>query len=182
MKKIFLFCIPILAIGGLLVAYGAMNPQEKSGSQNQKETERKARPKPNKDGKVVLTNDEWKKILTPEEYHVLREQGTERAFAGKYDEFFEAGTYVCNGCDLPLFSSKHKFNSGCGWPAFYQPIDKKAIEEKPDSSYGMRRIEVVCSRCGGHQGHVFEDGPKPTGLRYCINSVSIHFEPEKKGK
>ncbi len=178
MKKLLLLMISLFAIGGLLAMYGATGAPGQSSAK--KEEPRKPRPKPNKDGKVVLSDEEWKKILTPEEFDVLRKKGTERAFAGKYDEFFEAGTYICNGCDLPLFSSKHKFNSGCGWPAFYQGIDKKAITEHLDTSYGMRRTEVVCSRCGGHLGHVFDDGPKPTGLRYCINSVSIFFVPDKK--
>lgn len=180
MKKLVLLIIPAIALVSVLAMSGAMWGQGDGASKTQ--SERKPRPKPNKDGKVVLTDAEWKKILTPEEFDVLRKKGTERAFAGKYDEFFEPGTYVCNGCDLPLFSSKHKFNSGCGWPAYWQPIDKKAIVERPDTSYGMRRTEVLCSRCGGHLGHVFDDGPKPTGLRYCINSLSLFFIPDKKDK
>lgn len=127
--------------------------------------------------KVVKTEQEWKKILTPEQYHILREKGTERAFTGKYWKSKEPGTYVCAGCGQELFSSKTKFDSGTGWPSFYDVIDKSKVELKDDYSYGMHRVEVVCSRCGGHLGHVFDDGPKPTGLRYCINSASLDFKP-----
>ena len=129
--------------------------------------------------KIVKTDAEWKETLSPEAYHVLREQGTERAFTGEYWNNKEKGTYLCRACSLPLFSSDTKFKSGTGWPSFYQPIDKAHIEEEIDNSYGMRRVEIHCARCGGHQGHVFPDGPKPTGLRYCINSVSLKFEKEK---
>ncbi len=129
--------------------------------------------------KVVKTPNEWKEILNPVEYNVLREQGTERSFTGEYWDNKEKGTYNCRGCQLPLFSSDTKFKSGTGWPSFYTPVDKAHIEEHVDISYGMRRVEVVCARCGGHQGHVFPDGPEPTGLRYCINSVSLSFEKEE---
>ena len=126
---------------------------------------------------------EWKKKLSPEQYEVLRRKGTERAFTGKYCNSKEKGVYRCAGCGNPLFDSEAKFDSGTGWPSYYQPVSREAVQSEEDNSYGMIRIEVLCSRCGGHLGHVFPDGPQPTGQRYCINSVSLDFEPrEKRGE
>ncbi|MEM1406257.1 MAG: peptide-methionine (R)-S-oxide reductase MsrB [Bacteroidota bacterium] len=125
--------------------------------------------------KVIKTEAEWKKELTTEEYHILREKGTERAFTGEYWNNHDKGTYHCGGCQLELFSSDTKFESGSGWPSFYEPLDQENVAIERDTSFGMVREEVLCARCGGHLGHVFADGPEPTGLRYCINSASLDF-------
>lgn len=127
---------------------------------------------------LELSKDEWKKRLTPEQYKVLREHGTERAWTSPLNDEKRPGVFVCAGCGQPLFSSEHKFDSGTGWPSFWRPIDDKAIGTSEDRSFFMRRTEVHCSNCGGHQGHVFPDGPEPTGLRYCINGVALKFEPK----
>jgi len=122
-------------------------------------------------------NEYWRDKLTPQEYHVCREKGTERAFTGEYWNTREKGVYHCRCCGEPLFLSDSKFDSGCGWPSFFQPADADVILEETDRSHGMIRTEVMCKACGAHLGHVFEDGPKPTGLRYCINSLSIRLKP-----
>jgi peptide-methionine (R)-S-oxide reductase len=125
----------------------------------------------------ALSAAEWKARLSPMQYQVLREKGTERAYSGDTWDNHAKGTYVCAGCGQEVFSSDTKFESGTGWPSFWAPIHKKAVEERVDTSWFMRRVEIVCSRCGGHLGHVFEDGPKPTGLRYCMNSAALKFVP-----
>lgn len=129
--------------------------------------------------KVVKTDEEWRAQLTPKQYHVLRDKGTEPAFTGEYARSKEQGVYTCAGCGQELFDSSTKFESGTGWPSFFQPIDAEAVEEESDTSYFMRRTEVMCSRCGGHLGHVFNDGPKPTGLRYCMNSAALKLVPKE---
>jgi peptide-methionine (R)-S-oxide reductase len=126
--------------------------------------------------RVSKTEPEWKETLTPEQFYILRRKGTERAFTGIYWNHHEEGTYRCAGCDSKLFESTSKFDSGCGWPSYDRPIAEDVIEKTPDNSLGMRRIEVLCSRCGGHLGHVFNDGPTETRLRYCINSAALKFE------
>jgi len=129
--------------------------------------------------KVEKSAEEWQAELTAQEYNILREAGTERSFSGDLWDHKEKGTYICAACGLPLFSSGTKFKSGTGWPSYYEPIKPEYVEEETDSSYGMKRVEVLCARCDGHLGHVFEDGPKPTGLRYCINSYSLDFVKEQ---
>ncbi len=129
--------------------------------------------------RIMKTDDQWKKELTPEQYRVLRQEGTERAFTGRYWNHHGEGVYVCAGCGLELFDSSTKFDSGTGWPSYWAAFEKANVHEVVDRSLGMTRIEVECARCGGHLGHLFDDGPKPTGMRYCINSASLEFKAKK---
>jgi peptide-methionine (R)-S-oxide reductase len=126
--------------------------------------------------KIRKTDEEWRRSLTSEQYRILRQKGTERPFTGQYADSAASGTYLCAGCGLELFDSETKFNAGCGWPSFYQPLEGEHVEEHEDLSHGMRRTEVTCARCGGHLGHVFPDGPRPTGMRYCINSAALQLD------
>ena len=158
-----------------VLAFTACNAENDPENKTQKKEEYVQEPD-------KLTDKDWKEKLTDEEYRVLRKKGTERPYTGKYDDHFEPGVYVCSACGAELFSSDTKFDAHCGWPSFYDEINNKNIEEKPDYSHGMVRTEVVCANCGGHLGHVFNDGPEPTGLRYCINSVSLNFKKKDEDR
>jgi peptide-methionine (R)-S-oxide reductase len=129
--------------------------------------------------KVIKTDSEWKAQLTPEQYDVLRKKGTERPFTSKWEEHYDGGTYACVACGNELFKSESKFDAGCGWPSFFEALDSTKIITSIDKTYGMQRVEIMCAKCGGHLGHVFDDGPKPTGLRYCVNGVALDFLKKK---
>ncbi|MFO0363013.1 MAG: peptide-methionine (R)-S-oxide reductase MsrB [Flavobacteriales bacterium] len=167
MKSILPLCI--------LVALSACGQQQSIPTQSQTPSNSH----PMSDLKT-RSDEDWKNVLTSEEYRVMREHGTERAFTGEFWDHHEHGTYTCAACGEPLFASSTKFDSGTGWPSYFQPVNDSCVEETRDTSYGMIRREVHCAKCGGHLGHVFEDGPRPTGLRYCINSVSLDFVKEEK--
>lgn len=147
-------------------------PYKKMSDTTAKETEYK-------NGKFKKTNEEWKSVMTAEQYEVMREKGTERAYTGQYWDHHEKGIYKCAACGLELFSSDTKFESGTGWPSFWQPVNTNSVMNVQDNSHGMIRDEVVCARCESHLGHVFDDGPEPTGLRYCMNSICLDFVKEK---
>ena len=166
--------LPVLAGAGVLAAIGPLGAEKSPAQKGTAMPETAASA-----DRVVKTDAEWKKILTPEQFSVARRGGTERAFTGQNWDNHAKGTYVCVCCDLPLFSSETKFDSGTGWPSFWQPLAKDAVQEKTDRSFFVTRTEVLCRRCDAHLGHVFDDGPKPTGLRYCMNGTAMKFIPAK---
>ena len=172
--KTYLIFFAIVLIGGM----GIMFKQQEKKHLLERLKDEAMQSEDKAPEKLHLTDAEWKEQLTADGYEVLRKHGTERAFTGKYDKFYDKGIYHCAGCDLSLFNSEDKFDSGTGWPSFTQPIRAKAVSYKSDASLVSSRVEVHCNRCDGHLGHVFEDGPVPTGLRYCLNSVSLNFKPD----
>lgn len=181
--KSVMFLISVVIFS--LLVQGCYSQNSQSQKKSTMDTSKKTPVYSNSDtSKVVLSDDEWKKMLSPEVYNVARQKGTERPYTSKYEAFSEVGTYYCAVCGNALFRSDTKFESGCGWPSFYEPVSKSSIIYKPDNTYGMSRTEVECGRCKSHLGHVFDDGPPPTGLRYCINGVVLDFkkaqEAEKK--
>src|SRR5215831_10192065 len=175
--KTFVPAILLVSLAVILqqCSYSQPSSQKKSAMDTEKKTTNPVYSHTDS-SKVEMTDDQWKKILPEEVYHIARQKGTERPGTSKFEHSKEVGTYYCAVCGNPLFLSDTKFESGCGWPSFYQPVSKGSIVYAPDHSYGMSRTEVMCGRCKSHLGHVFEDGPPPTGLRYCINGVVLDFE------
>ena len=169
----------IIALASIITTVNISCNSQSNNNNKTNNTGQKMENKMSAADKVVKTEEEWKKQLTPEQYDVVRKKGTERAFTGVYWDKFDKGTYYCVACGNPLFMSDSKFDAGCGWPSFYEPISDSSVLYHVDNSFGMERKEVVCCKCDAHLGHIFDDGPKPTGLRFCMNSASLRFEKEK---
>jgi peptide-methionine (R)-S-oxide reductase len=179
--KASLIWILIFALGSMNCSYSQQTTKKENDTMQEKENKPAIYSKTDK-SKVEMPDAEWQKVLSPEVFFIARQKGTERPWTSKYEKFAEKGTYYCAACGNALFQSDTKFESGCGWPSFYEPISKTSIINTPDNSHGMVRTEVQCGRCKAHLGHVFDDGPPPTGLRYCINGVILDFEKAKEAE
>jgi peptide-methionine (R)-S-oxide reductase len=180
MMRIVVIFLSIISLASLWIYFTGSDSNAMANIKNLSKPDSTNQKGVNMDNKVVKSDEEWKKELTPDQYRILREKGTERAFTGKYWDHHDFGIYICAACGTELFESDTKFDSGCGWPSYFEPIDSSRIIYKEDKSFGMTRTEVMCAKCDGHLGHVFDDGPPPTGLRYCINSGSMKFIKKEK--
>lgn len=174
-KSLFIIFIPVVFIAAYISIQSSKSDNKNNYTEGLIDSTKNKNKSIRENFEIMKTDEEWKKELSPEQYRVLRQKGTERPFTGKYNDHKEEGTYSCAACGNELFSSENKYDSGCGWPSYWTVLAKDKIILQEDKTYGMIRTEVLCAKCGGHLGHVFDDGPEPTGLRYCINSASLNF-------